>query len=75
MSDFDDDDMLYDSDAGSMGEVADEDDPAVRAENRYFEAKGAILECSLRFSVNRSGRWGRPRSLWSNAGVLRNWLQ
>lgn len=39
MSDFDDDDMLYDSDAGSMGEVADEDDPAVRAENRYFEAK------------------------------------
>lgn len=39
MSDFDDDDMLYDSDPGSVGEVADEDDPAVRAENRYFEAK------------------------------------
>lgn len=42
MSDFDDDDMLYDSDAGSMGEAPDEDDPAVRAENRYFEAKGTL---------------------------------
>jgi COP9 signalosome complex subunit 2 len=44
MSDFDDDDMLYDSDAGSMGEMADEDDPAVRAENRYFEAKDLAAE-------------------------------
>lgn len=43
MSDFDDDDMLYDSDAGSIDEVANEDDPAVRAENRYFEAKGSYF--------------------------------
>lgn len=42
MSDFDDDDMLYDSDQPSDADVPDEDDPTVRAENQYFEAKGTM---------------------------------
>lgn len=46
MSDYDDDNMMYDSEIDDDYDVDmdyeddDDDDPSVRAENQYFEAKG-----------------------------------
>jgi hypothetical protein len=75
MSDFDDDDMLYDSDAGSMGEVADEDDPAVRAENRYFEAKGMFSSSLVLRCLGFHATFQPNGARFLNAENLRNLLQ
>lgn len=48
MSDYDDDNMMYDSEIDEidfdmdMSDNEDDDDPEVRAENQYFEAKGML---------------------------------
>lgn len=49
MSDYDDDNMMYDSEIDDMDydmdmeDDDDENDPEVQAENQYFEAKGSSL--------------------------------
>lgn len=47
MSDYDDDDadIMYDSDIDDDVEP-DDDDPSVKAENLYFEAKGSFNQLS-----------------------------
>lgn len=41
MSDYEEEEMMYDSDVGSVED--DENDTTVMAENRYFEAKGGLF--------------------------------
>jgi hypothetical protein len=51
MSDYDDDDMMYDSDVAEEDEEPEDDDPEVAVENMYFEAKG--LSFKRRFARRR----------------------